>query len=72
MWGMFRMEYEHVHVTHGSQGGLVPFHIEQTNSASDGNEDLKVAVFHFVLGILALFVALMICVGIILGLLYQS
>lgn len=72
MWGMLRMEYEHIHVTsHGSQGGLVPFHIEQSNHITDGNEDIKVAIFHFILGILALFVALLICVGIIMGLMYQ-
>jgi hypothetical protein len=72
MWGMFRMEFEHVHVSsRGSQGELVPFHIEQANSAVDGNEDLKVAVFHFILGLLALFVAMLICVGVIMGLLYQ-
>jgi hypothetical protein len=72
MWGMFRMEFEHVHVSsRGSLGELVPFHIEQAPQATDGNEDLKVAVFHFILGLLALFVAMLICVGVIMGLLYQ-
>lgn len=74
MWGMFRMEFEHVHV--GSRGGIVSLHLENkdnntTTANNDSNEDLKVAIFHIIMGIFALIIAMIISAGIIMGIIYS-
>jgi hypothetical protein len=75
MWGMFRMEFEHVHV--GSRGGVVSLHLEQTNTltnlsaATDSNENLKVVIFQIVMGIGALVLAITMSAGVIMGIIYS-
>ena len=73
MWGMFRMEFEHVHV--GSRDGVISLHLENKENIStashDSNDDLKVAIFHFIMGIFALILAMIISAGIIMGIIYS-
>lgn len=73
MWGMFRMEFEHVHV--GSSGGVVSLHLENKDNSlaasHDGNDDLKVAIFHIIMGFIALILAMIISAGIIMGIIYS-
>ena len=52
MWLMLKLECEHINV--GAEDGAVALHIEKNSAAEDPNRDLKVAVYHLVIGLLTL------------------
>jgi hypothetical protein len=70
MWGMFKMEFEHV--TAGSKGEIISLHLEMSQSASkDSNQGMKEIVFHLVAGLGALTMAALIAAMIISGIVYH-
>lgn len=65
MWGLFKLEWEHVCAGSGNTSGeehFVSFHLEKPKTAlSDGNHDIKIAFYHismasFVLGVVIMLI----------------